>query len=69
MNDTPSIVRRCTICALSFPNEDMWRECAQCGEPTAPMSNAEANISTATAVKMLRNREFEEYVAQREAGA
>jgi hypothetical protein len=58
---TPN-ARRCTICALSFPPEEAWKTCAQCGEATDPIGNAAPNITTEEATSMLRHREFEEYL-------
>lgn len=54
--------RRCSICAISFPNHDKWKKCAQCGEPTDIIGNAEPNVTDVEAVSLLRNREFEEYL-------
>lgn len=62
MTTEQAFARRCTICALSFPNDDKWKECARCGEPTAPIGNAEPNITDEEATKVLRAREFEEYL-------
>ena len=61
MSEAPS-ARRCTICALSFPNDEKWKECARCGEGTDIIGNAEPNISDEDATKMLRAREFHEYL-------
>lgn len=61
MSDHPG-ARRCTICALSFPNDPKWLKCAQCGEPTDTIGNAGPNITDAEATSLLRAREFEEYL-------
>jgi hypothetical protein len=58
---TPS-ARRCSICALSFPNDPKWAKCAQCGEPTSIIGNAAPNITDEAATMMLRAREFQEYL-------
>jgi len=61
MSATPS-ARRCTICALSFPNDMKWRQCAQCGEATDIIGNAAPNITDEEATSILRHREFREYL-------
>lgn len=58
--------RRCTICALSFPNDPKWAKCAQCGELTDIIGNAAPNIDDAAATKLLRHREFDEYLDRKE---
>lgn len=58
---TPS-ARRCTICALSFPNDPKWKECAQCGEATDVIGNAAPNVTDKEATSLLRAREFQEYL-------
>lgn len=57
-----SFARRCTICALSFPNDPAWEKCARCREATAVIGNAEPNVTDEEATKILRAREFEEYL-------
>lgn len=54
--------RRCTICALSFPNDPKWLACAKCGGKTDIIGNAAPNIDDAEATKLLRAREFQEYL-------
>jgi len=61
--DTPT-ARRCTICALSLPSDEKWKECPQCGEGTSIIGNAEPNITDEEATKVLRAREFEEYLEE-----
>lgn len=61
MSDTPS-ARRCTICALSFPNDPAWKQCASCGGPTDIIGNASPNITDEEATSILRHREFTEYL-------
>lgn len=56
------VARRCTICALSFPNDPKWAKCAQCGGKTDIIGNASPNIDDAAATKLLRRREFDEYL-------
>lgn len=63
MSDQPS-ARRCTICALSFPNDEKWKECARCGEGTDIIGNAAPNITDDEATKILRAREFEKYLEE-----
>lgn len=54
--------RRCSICALSFPNTPRWSKCAQCGEPTDIIGNAAPNLTEKEATSLLRAREFQEYL-------
>lgn len=54
--------RRCSVCALSFPNDPKWEKCAQCGEPTSIIGNAEPNVTDTEATSLLRQREFDEYL-------
>lgn len=60
-NDT-SGTRRCSICALSLPNDPAWEECPKCGEKTDIIGNAEPNVTEQEATSLLRAREFEEYL-------
>lgn len=62
---TPN-ARRCTMCALSFPPEEEWKTCAQCGEPTDPIGNAKPNVTEEEATSILRHREFDEYLEKEE---
>lgn len=64
MSETPS-ARRCTICALSFPNDEKWKKCARCGEGTDIIGNAAPNVTDEEATTILRNREFEEYLERK----
>lgn len=59
------IALRCTICALSMPADPKWEKCPQCGEPTDPIGNAQPNISDEDATKLLRRREFDEYLEKK----
>jgi Zn finger protein HypA/HybF involved in hydrogenase expression len=59
--DTPS-TRRCTICALSLPNSEEWKECPQCGESTDIIRGGGPNVTEEEATSMLRQREFDEYL-------
>jgi hypothetical protein len=54
--------RRCTICALSLPNDPAWEKCPKCGESTDIIVNAGPNTTVAEATSLLRAREFEEYL-------
>lgn len=54
--------RRCSICALSFPNDPKWAKCAKCGAKTDAIGNASPNIDDKDATKLLRAREFQEYL-------
>lgn len=62
-SNTPS-ARRCSICAISYPNEQTWETCAKCGEPTDIIGNAAPNITETEAISLLRAREFEEYLEE-----
>lgn len=59
--DIPS-ARRCTVCALSLPNDPKWSACPRCGEDTDIIGNAAPNVTEKEAVSLLRAREFEEYL-------
>lgn len=59
---TPPSARRCTICGLSFPNDPSWEKCAQCGEDTDIIGNAEPNVTETEATSLQRAREFQEYL-------
>lgn len=59
--DTPR-ARRCTICALSLPNDPAWEDCPKCGEPTDIIVNAAPNTTIEEATSLLRVREFQEYL-------
>lgn len=54
--------RRCTVCALSLPNDPKWAKCPQCGEDTSIIGNAEPNTTDKEATSLLRAREFQEYL-------
>lgn len=56
--------RRCTICALSLPNDPAWAKCPKCGESTDIIVNAGPNTTVAEATSLLRAREFEEYLEE-----
>lgn len=58
---TPS-ARRCTICALSLPNDPAWEDCPQCGEKTDIIGNASPNTTEKEATSLKRAREFQEYL-------
>lgn len=66
MSDAPQqdapTARRCTICALSLPNSEEWKECPQCGEGTDIIRGGEPNVTEAEATSLLRQREFDEYL-------
>ena len=61
--DTPS-ARRCTVCALSLPNDPKWSKCPQCGEATDIIGNAVPNVTEQEATSLLRAREFDEYLEE-----
>lgn len=54
---------RCSICGISFPYEKRFEVCTECGEKTAPIQ-APPTISLDEAVRLLRNAEFQKYLAQ-----
>lgn len=62
MSEEKPSARRCSICALSFPNDEKWKECARCGEPTDVIVGGGPNITDEEATKVLRAREFDEYL-------
>lgn len=59
---TTPTARRCSVCALSLPNDPAWEKCPQCGEPTSIIGNAEPNVTEQEATSLLRAREFQEYL-------
>lgn len=66
MSEGRPSARRCSMCGLSFPNdeEETWKECARCGEPTDVIVGGGPNITDEEATKVLRAREFEEYLEE-----
>lgn len=56
--------RRCTVCALSLPNDLKWKSCPQCGEDTDIIGNATPNTTEKEATSLLRAREFQEYLEE-----
>lgn len=59
------VARRCTVCALSLPNDEKWKECPRCGEGTDIIGNAEPNVTDEEATSILRRREFDEYLERK----
>lgn len=54
-------IRRCSVCALSLPDEPAWTVCPQCGEKTDRVGNEDANTTKEEATSLLLAREFDEY--------
>lgn len=66
MSEETSPTRRCSTCALNFPDAIKWRTCARCGERTDYIGNAAPNLTDEEATSILRHREFAEYEEKEE---
>lgn len=65
MTEEKPSARRCTICALSLPNDPVWEQCPQCSADTDIVGNVEPNTTPAEATSMLRHRQFAEYLERK----
>lgn len=54
--------RRCTLCALSLPNDPAWEQCPQCGEDTDIIGNVVPTTTMEAATSLLRASEFQAYL-------
>lgn len=61
MSEKP-VARRCTMCALSLPDDPKWGTCPQCGQPTDFIRGGGPNVTDEEATKLLRARQFGEYL-------
>lgn len=54
--------RRCAIGCESWPDEDEYKTCFVCGEPTRRLGNVNPTMTAEDAVARLREAQFQAYL-------
>ena len=57
---SPQVSRRCSLCALNFPDDDRFKLCLSCDEPTDRVGNV-IPMPEDEAVSMLNHKLFEAF--------